>query len=166
MINDFLTKHAPPGMDLKHEKLTFVWGIILSAVYSAFCFFARFTAVYSDLYMYIEEKPVLNVNAVMPDFRALIGLSFIGFLITSLIMAGFSFYHYAYYKHGSMSIYLMKRLPKKSELHKRSLTLPIIAVLLCIITVFLLLLIYFALYMLITPKACLSPKQWQILWRL
>lgn len=166
MINNFLSKYSPPAMDLKQEKRVFVWGMILSNIYSLLYYFTNYTDALRELYEYIYGKRVLNFNATMPNFRSLLGNSFIGFGIVSAIMIGFIIYRYAYYRQGSMSIYLMKRLPQKYEIHKRALTLPIIVMILCLINAFILLMIYFAVYMLVTPKPCLAPDQWQILWRL
>lgn len=166
MINNFLIKYSPPGMDLKPEKRVFIWGITLSVFYSTFYYFARYAEAYHKLYERVGGRLTLNINAVMPDFRALLGQSLVGFIALSVVMLGFMIYHYIYYRQGSRSIYLMRRLPKKSEMHKRALTLPIIAVLICLAAAFILLMIYFAVYMLVTPKACRMPDQWQILWRL
>lgn len=166
MISKFLNKYSPPGMELKQEKRIFAWGIILSILYSIFDWSAKYIEAYNGLFVYKNGRHLLNVNAEMPYFRALLGRSFMGFAILSVIMLGFIIYHYIYYRQGSKSIYLMKRLPNKSELHIRALAIPVIVVMLCFVTVFILLMIYFAIYMLVTPKACLLPNQWQILWRL
>lgn len=166
MMSKFLSKNSPPGMELKVEIKTFAWGMVLSIFYSTFYYFSKYVEAYNELFEYMGGKLVLNVNAVMPNFRALLGHSFIGFLFLSVIMVGFIVYHYIYYRQGSMSIYLMKRLPKKYEIHKRALTLPMMVLLICAVTVFILLMTYFVFYMLATPKACLPPYQWQILWRL
>lgn len=166
MITEFLKKYSPPGMDLKQEKRFLFIGYICSAVYSLFDFLGNYAMAYDRLYDYIGGKPVLNINAVMTDFRLLIKFSFIGFGITALVMLGFIIYRYAYYRQGSMSIYLMKRLPRKTEIHKRALVLPFLAVFICLLTAFLLLLLYFAVYMLATPDVSLTPNQWQKLWRI
>lgn len=166
MISEFIKRYSPPGMELKQEKKLFIWGMILSILYSIFYWSANYIEAYNSLFVYKNGMLLLNVNAEMPNFRALLGHSFIGFAILSVIMFGFIVYHYIYYRQGSMSIYLMKRIPKKSELHIRALAIPVIVVVLCFITAFILLMIYFAIYMLVTPKACLLPNQWQNLWRL
>ena len=166
MISEFLKRYSPPGMELKQEKKLFIWGMFLSILYSIFYWSAKYIEAYNSLFVYKNGMLLLNVNAEMPYFRALLGHSFIGFAILSVIVFGFIVYHYIYYRQGSMSIYLMKRIPKKSELHIRALAIPVIVVVLCFITAFILLMIYFAIYMLVTPKACLLPNQWQNLWRL
>ena len=84
---------------------------------------------------------------------------------TSLCLVLLAAYHYAYHRQGSKSIYLMRRLPSKLELHRRCLTLPIAGILIALLTAFLLLLIYYAVYMNVTPAECLMPGQWQKLWR-
>jgi hypothetical protein len=65
-----------------------------------------------------------------------------------------------------MSIYLMKRLPDPSERHRRALMLPLLAIAATVVLAILLRLIYFAVYLLATPKTCLPDEVWQQLWRL
>lgn len=155
MMNEFLKRFSPPGMDLWQEKTVFLWGLILSAFYSVFHFFAEYISAYNELFIRQGKKYILDTTAEMRSFGSLTGYSFIGFAAVIVIMAGFVIYHYAYYRQGSMSIYLMKRLPEKREIHIRALTLPLAAAAVCFLTACLLLGIFFAVYMLVTPKACL-----------
>ena len=87
-------------------------------------------------------------------------------VVAVVLVLGFIVYHYLYYRQGSKSIYLMKRLPSKHELHKRAIALPMLAILGCLVAALIVMLLYFAIYMLATPKQCLLPNQWQKLWRL
>ena len=54
---------------------------------------------------------------------------------------------------------------QRVELHRRCLTLPICAAFGCAVCAFVLLLVYFAIYMLMTPQECLQPEQWYKIWR-
>lgn len=166
MISNFLIKYSPPGMELSYEKRIFYWGMLLSAFYSFFGFFANFSIAFNKLYNYIDGKRVLNINETMQSFHSLLGRSFIGFYILATVMIGSIIYRYAYYRQGSKNIYTMKRLPQKYEWHKRALVIPIVSILICIIEILILIMIYFLIYIIVTPKACLLPNQWQMLWRL
>lgn len=158
-----LSRYAPPGMDIKVEKRVMGWGMTFSALFSL-SFFLRFSDGLKRLYWNNGAGRTLKANAVMPDFAQLLGGALLGFLILALCMAAFIPIHYAYHHQGSKSVYLMRRLPDRWERHRRCWTLPLCAVLLCLAAAFVLLLIYFAVYMLATPKACLTPGQWRKIW--
>lgn len=165
MKTDFLKRNSPPGMSMKQELGFFLTGMIASLL-DSFRFLLRYSFESQNLYEVIDRKRVLIKGAIMPDFITLLDRSLIGFGLVALCMIGFIIYHYAYYRQGSKSIYLMKRLPKRSELHRRALTVPLLAMLTSALTAFILLLLYFAIYMLATPAECLTPDQWQKIWRI
>lgn len=125
--------------------------------------FSEKAQLYEDLYGNVKR---LKPGAVMPDFRDILGASLYGFFVLALAMAGLAFYYYIYHYQGSRSIYLMKRLPDKNELHKRCLTVPITVAALALVTAFIVILLYYCLYLYVTPEECLSPHQWQKLWNL
>ena len=64
-----------------------------------------------------------------------------------------------------MSIYLMKRLPNKWELHRRAITVPCIAVLATIGVALTAILFYYIIYFLATPKVCLPYEALRKIWR-
>lgn len=158
-----LTRYAPPGVDIYREKKWFVAGM-LTGVFCSMDFFIRYFNRRANLYIRAGTKMVLDTNAVMPDFAEVLGGSLLFFLIPAVFMAATALYHYAYHYQGSRSIYLMRRLPDRLELHRRCLTLPLLAILLCLLTCFSLLLVYFWIYMTFTPKDCLTPGQWWKIW--
>lgn len=169
MKPDFIKRNSPPGMSMKQEICFLLIGLGASFLYSL-VFFAQFARARESLYEVIGGKRVLKDGAIMEDFADLIGDTpidsvFLGFFFVAICMLGYIIYHYAYYRQGSKSIYLMKRLPKRSEIHRRALTLPFLAMLSCIVIAFAVMMIYFAFYMLATPEACLAPNQWQKIWR-
>lgn len=158
-----LTRHAPPGMDIQGEKDVFSVGMIFSAIYSL-----RFFYEYANdaWIIYVDsKKAIIREGALMTDFAYLIEDCLMGFGIVACVMVGFLVWHYFYHTQGSHSIYLMRRLPDRWELHRRCLTLPLAAIILCGLMALALLLLYFAYYMLHTPEQCIRPGQWQMLWR-
>lgn len=124
----------------------------------------RYFNAHSNLYGYEGTKRVLLTDAVMPDMGTLIGSALVGFLIIALCMLAMIVYHYAYHLQDSKSIYLMRRLPNRWELHRRCLTLPLLAIVICLLVAVILLLIYYGIYTIATPGECLTPHQWQKIW--
>ncbi|NLW16480.1 MAG: hypothetical protein GX033_02315 [Firmicutes bacterium] len=163
MLKHKLTHHLPPGVDLERELAWFEGGIFVSLLYSL-RFLIRYANEYQSLFLWNGSEKVLNTNAVMPDFVQILGGSLSGFLVLALCMAATAAYHYSYHFQGSKSIYLMKRLPNRWELPRRCLTLPVLGIITCLCIALLLLLIYYAVYMLFTPRACLAPQQWHKIW--
>jgi len=159
-----LDRYAPPGINLHGEKTFFIAGMLLSTLYSV-TFLSRFGRYKDDLYHRVRGENVLIPGAVMQDFDFLLDKALWGFFLLCFCLVLLAAYHYAYHRQGSKSIYLMRRLPSKLELHRRCLTLPIAGILIALLTAFLLLLIYYAVYMNVTPAECLMPGQWQKLWR-
>lgn len=98
----------------------------------------------------------------MPLFAELLAESrpMAGFWITAACMAALAAWHYAYHYQGSRSIYLMRRLPSRWELWRRCLALPAAGAVCALLLAALLLLCYFGLYLLLTPRPCLQPGQW------
>lgn len=159
------SRFAPLGMNLSAFKNILIWGGI-AAVFWSFTFVAKFMDSFSSLFRTVRDKKVLREGAVMTDFADLMDFVLIGFLVIAVIMFVFIIYNYAYHRQGSKSIYLMRRLPSRWELHKRCITLPAVAVLLCAIAAFIMLCIYYWVYMAVTPEKCLTPGQWQKIWRI
>ncbi|MGI6358926.1 MAG: hypothetical protein ACOX2K_09595 [Bacillota bacterium] len=162
-IKDKLAPHVPPGVDVSQELRWLCYGGIAAWLYSC-GFLVRYASRYDSLFHWDGTARVLDTRAIMPDFVEILGGSLNGFLILALCAVAMIAYHYAYHYQGSKSIYLMKRLPSRWELPRRCLTLPLLAVLACLCAALLLLLIYYGIYMALTPRACLAPDQWQKIW--
>ena len=159
-----LSRYAPPGFELRTELQFFIAGMALATLHSL-SFLTRFAHAKSDLYGRIGTDRYLLPGAVMPDFHTLVGKALIGFLVLAIWwILVFVSAHYGYHFAGSKSIYLMRRLPDRWELHRRCWTLPLLVVLLCLLTATILFLVYYGIYMAATPKECLTPHQWQKIW--
>ena len=101
----------------------------------------------------------------MKDFHVLMAFAPIGFAILGIHTALQAVFHYRYHSQGSKSIYLMKHLPDRMELHRRCLTLPVAGLVICGLTAFLTIVLCYGIYVYFTPKECLSPHQWEMFWR-
>ena len=161
-----ITHHMPPGMNWREERNFYVFGLCAAFIYSLL-FFIRFSNALSNLYGWdnVALKRVLIPDAEMEDFCVLFRETDRGFLILALCMIGVCIWHYLYHWRGSKSIYLMRRLPHRFEIHRRCLTLPLCGAVIACAAAAAILLLYFGIYMLFTPAECLTDGQWMKIWR-
>lgn len=164
-MNDFFKRNSPPGMDLKPQWRVFLIGNIVSLLISFCDFMKRYTDARNQLFTYVVDRRELIEGAVIVPFRNLLGTLFSSFFFVICFMLGCMIYHYSYYRRDSMSIYLMKRLPNRIELHRRALTLPALAILATLVAALVALLLYFMIYLLATPRACLPYAALREIWR-
>ncbi len=159
-----LEKFIPPGANIKQITDLFIVGNVISAIISL-CFFVVYYIHYQNLFGIVGNERILLTHETMHDFPVILDKSLMGFLITGFCMLFFIILYYAhYYQGGSKSIYLMKRLPHKFEIHKRALVLPISLCISSFLFAFILAFCYFLFYMAVTPAECLSPNQWEKFW--
>ena len=164
-LHSWVTRHSPPGMELTFERRFTRVGFWVSLLYNL-CFFVDYFHARSALYIRENGKRILLTDKTMPDFAELLGSYLWGFAILAVCMSGFVILRYAYYHQGSKSIYLMRRLPHRSERHRRAWLIPLCVVALCVLSALCLLLFEFAIYMLLTPDECRTAGQWEKIWRL
>ena len=167
MINDFITRFSPPGSECKSEIRLYIVGSIISFT-ASLMFFASYASERSKLYDYDRflKKYILNETATMTDFNEIMGGYLLGFALLALAMLTFVIFRYSYYRQGSKSIYLMKRLPNRAEIHKRAIPLPLLASFSCLVYAFALRLIYFVFYLILTPNKCLPAGVGEQFWRI
>ena len=164
-MRKFLNRSTPPGVDAAAECRHLILWLSLAAAFSLGTL-ANYLSAYNDLFEIVAGRRYLIEGAVIENFYRLTGVYFQGFTLLVPAILGLAVFHYAYYRRESMSIYLMKRLPDRAERHRRALTLPLLAIAATALLAALLRLIYFAVYLLATPKICLPDDVWQQLWRL
>ena len=162
-LKNSIERIIPPGANAKQPFSFCIRGIVIGIIFNLFLFWSRYTSAFLALYEY-EDGVRVRTGDMMTDFYILYDGTLVCFLAFVVAVLGFMAYYYSYYYQGSKSIYLMRRLPSRFELHKRALTTPIIMCAVFIISAFILTLINFGLYMLITPNNCILPYQWQKLW--
>lgn len=162
-----LSRHMPPGLEETEERNFFRFSLSAATVYSML-FFIRFFSALSELYAVdrMTRERVLLEDAVMTDFAELYSGLWRGYAILAAAMIFFILRHYLYHRRGTKSIYLMRRLPNRWELHRRCLTLPAAGMGICLLAAVLTLVLYFGFYMLVTPDVCIAPGQWQKIWRI
>ena len=163
-IGRFLKKNSPPGLDASPFVRTAMIGGVIAFLISLI-FVGRYRTALASLYVYTKDGYVLDTTLSMPDFCELIEGTLLGFAVEAISLLGIVIYNYLYYRQGRRSIYLMKRLPNRFERHRRALAVPVLLALCCAAAAMILMLLYFALYMIATPRECLTAGQWYKLWR-
>lgn len=159
------SRYAPPGRNARQEAKYFSLGILGACAVSLQYLLAFYNAR-SGLFIMKAGRPVLRPGALMPDFGTLLGWSFAGFWALLLCAAVDAALHAAYhYQEGSRPVYLMRRLPDRWEYARRCLAVPVAAAVCALLTAAILLGAYYAVYMICTPAECLTPDQWQKIWR-
>lgn len=162
---DELKKLAPPGINLVSELGMYLVGAVAAFLYSLM-FFIPFNDALSSLYYEGPDGRILNTELTMPDFSELLENSMNGFFFLALCSLIFIIYHYFYFSgNGSRALYTMKRLPQRTLLAKYCLTVPILMAVTALLAAFVLLLLYFGIYMLVTPDECIRAGQWAGIWR-
>lgn len=103
----------------------------------------------------VTPHRVLVPGAVMKPFGDLIQGSLNFFPLFWLFMAWEVIDCYLYHRRDTMSMYLMRRLPDKRELHRRCWGRPLICTVGSVALMAAILGVYFAIYLVFTPKECL-----------
>ena len=162
----FLEHNFPPGYYYRTELLAWEGTLILSVLLSMTRFFSEYSSARKALYISRGAELFLDESKTMLDFIDILGSKLLQPLLLALmIFVIASAVHYGCYVVGSKSIYLMRRLPKGFEMHRRSLLIPFLFLVLFVIITLILLLLYYAVYMCFTPQACMRPDQWQKIWQ-
>ena len=153
---DWLT---PPGLRLKREALGVGLGLGAAALYS-FRFLIEYHSARRLLYGDRLGTLYLLPGAVLPPFPRLLAPALGGFAAYGLCMGALAGFHYLYHRLGSRSDYLMRRLPNPRERHLRCLALPALGLLAGLVTLGLLSLLYYGVYLTRTPPGCLPSSLW------
>lgn len=171
----FCARTAPPGVYWERE-LKWVWGGIIATIsLTLTVFLVRCLITTGNLF---ETKWVIGPNgayeaagygvkdgAMMMEVSELLDGNRIGFAMVAVLPVIFAINHYRYYRQGSMSVYLMKRLPDRWEYHRRNLMLPMILLMAVLVSMLLTELMCYGMYLLITPAGCLPAGQWTEFWK-
>ena len=149
----WLDNYVPPGISGYRELVIYMVLVVIVGIQSFLVFIIRYANALSDLYVYRLGKRVLA--GYMPPFEGLIENVFLVTGIVAIVILSVTIYHYMYHYQGSKMMYLMKRLPDKTEVYRRCWTLPVTGVVLMVVWMFVLRMLYFTIYMLCTPSQCL-----------
>ncbi len=144
----------PVGYEHEPERGIFFAGLFGASIWGIIGFFNRYshwlTQLKSEQRGYIP--PIQN-------FYEILGNAFFWFPIIIAFMLAAIAMHYAHHYYGSKSIYLMRRLPSRWELHRRCVAGPIIYILITIAVALILFFIFYSIYMIFTPDEWLTNNQ-------
>ena len=149
-----LERYAPLGISLSSEIFYYKLIMIISTLWSM-QFIVRYLQELNELY-YRERHTIFRDDIQIVSFEHLMNGVFFLFGVAFIYAIIISVYHYFYHYQGSKMMYLMKRLPNKWELHKRCLVLPIVAVAFTIGYIWILRILYYAIYLICTPQRYLA----------
>jgi len=152
-----LEKYTPPGITFK-SRLNYILWYLGIAIGWSWTYLIKYVTARSNLYEYALSGMVLRRGAVMPKFSVLVqdGVdSRYGFWGFYLLMLAIIVANYLHYYQGSKSIYLMRRLPDRWEIHRRNVILPLLAMVVGALTHLALWMLYYGIYLTCTPAQCL-----------
>jgi len=150
-------KYTPPGIEFKSRFIYILWYLGIAVGWSC-SYLIKYLTARSNLYAYTLVGLVLREGAFMPGFHELIyeGMDsrygFWGFYYLMVVMIVMNYLHYY---QGSKSIYLMRRLPDKWEIHRRNVIMPLAAIVIGALTQMALWMLYYGIYLTCTPQQCL-----------
>ena len=151
---------VPPGLSYKRERNTMLRVLAVMTLLSVLIFLlSRYLPARRELFDHIriggKLVSTLIPGAQIQDFPQVMNRVLDPMLIAMLLAPVQVLLHYLYYRRGSMSIYLMRRLPDRGLLHRQCWTLPLLGLALTITITLILLGIYLLIYIYATPAACL-----------
>ena len=147
-------KFDPPGMDGSKEQGFYMIGVIASLVYSL-GYFGLYWDAYRRLFQKEGDTKVIRPERAMEPFWALVDKHLMGYLIVGLCLFVTVWMRYSYYRQGSRSDYLMRRLPDAQLYHRTCWVRPLVRMGLCALAALVTLLVYFLVYVVMTPDVCL-----------
>lgn len=151
---------TPVGIDGKKE-LGWAAAAFGLSLFESLTFFISLYAKIDDLYMISKAtgRRILDPDSYMPDLSDFAPSYIYFFLLTALVFLTLSGYHYIYHYQGAKSIYTMRRLPDRWELHRRCLVFTLTVAVICILMSVIMLGAYLWAYNTFVPPARLRPGQ-------
>ena len=156
--SDLVRRLTPPGYDASVELGWLALGGMIAFIYSL----CAFAGELGKQLRWLGKNPG---DRMMPYFAEILGPSLWGFVILAVVALLLIPVHTGYWYQGSRRIYLMRRLPQKGELLRRTAGLPVLIAAAALAAALIALLMYFAIYCLATPDASQPDGQWAALMR-
>ncbi len=157
-IEQMLYRILPPGTSLESFFSIYTLSLIVS-VLNSMIFFVNYASARSQLYTISGGEKILLEGVMMETFAELTDGRFAGFILMAVVMLYLIIQNYVSFYQGSRSIYLMRRLPDRWDLLRRTAVLPVCTFLLAVVLLSILWSMYLALYVLLTPAQCLPTAQ-------
>ena len=123
------------------------------------CFLIHFDEAKIPLYISLSQRTLDRSTPIAP-FAMIFGRGLLGFWIVALCVVLLPLFHYLWHWQGSKSIYLMRRLPRRSELWRRCLAGPTVLLAITVAAAALIVLLCMLLYQTLTPAGHLPEDPW------
>ena len=153
-------RHLPLGWEWEVTRNYLIWGHILSSL-TTLIFLDRYVDALDALYIWVEGPDGTMVRELAPNrtiapfWSLMAGMPYMGLGIFALAAAMQVWRYYNWHTQGAMSVYTMRRLPDRFELHRRCWTQPVLSVAMEILIFAGLTVLYWLLWRFATPAACL-----------
>lgn len=127
-------RHLPPGWDWERLRTNLCWGHFFSSL-TMLNFLQQYFYYRDWCYLHIQQPDgtvlvEINPNWTMVPFHSLLqGWPLTGMWLFCIGMGFQVWRYYGSFTKDSMSIYTMRRLPDKWELHRRCWTQPLLSAL-------------------------------------
>ena len=127
-------RHLPPGWDWENLKSGLLFGHLFSCL-TMLSFLPRYLEARDALFAYTQSPSGSLIRELVPTrtispFRAILqGWPLTGMWIFLIFMVFQILRYYSSFTSGAMSIYTMRRLPDKWELHRRCWMQPLLSAL-------------------------------------
>lgn len=135
-------RFSPPGHSVSSWKRYSIFALVGSSCFSFLTFMSRM----------IQALEILRYDDHMPDFREVLGAAQFPFFLFAGGALVFVLTFYLYFRQGAKSIYTMRRIRNRWELHRRCWTLPLLTIAVLLMTSQVLEMVYFLLYLIATPE--------------
>ena len=150
------SRYVPVDLDLRrHERPAVLGGLALSALWSLqipYRYHEALTSTRNWVRMgYDPAQTPLPLFSVLADG----GFDLFLIFIPAILLLGLT--HHQLHRHGSMSVYLMRRLPDRWEYLRRCWTVPLLGIAAAAALAALLAAMYSLIYIYCTPAAFLPP---------
>ncbi len=160
-MKQWIERLSPPGMKLRTERIVFWAGNGGATLWMLLGFLTRYARARGSLYVFTDGKRRLIEGAVLPSFWELMSLYPRGFFLVGVMLLSFVVWRYAYFRQGSRSDYLMRRLPRPGLRHKMAWCVPLWRVAVTAVLCLACGLLCLAVYLWATPEGCLPQDGWR-----
>lgn len=144
----------PPGYEYRREQNSAILLLGIGAGLSL-QFFRNLYYAAGTLYEYVDYQRVLREGAIAVSFGNLVTGHWGLYVPFVLFLVAMTVYHYFYYYRETKSIYLMRRLPRRSVILASCVKGPLLGLVAGAAALAVLYLLYYGIYLLAIPRECL-----------